>query len=174
MLGTTDSYLSVVQINLQRKKTATHELLMEADKRKLSIALTQEPYVGSEGMMKKHIGTTVVQAIKGGEKTSKSAIVVFDARLDVSWDPFLLTSNITYVVATLGTRKIAFFSVYFEGTEPIEPYLQTLHCMCEKIKADHYIIGGDMNAWSSWWGSKTDDARGRLCKDSSVIWTSIF
>lgn len=167
--GTTDSQINVIQVNLQRKRVATQDLLMEAEKRKASVALLQEPYVGSEGVMKKYGGVRVVQAVKGGEKGTKSAIVVFDGRLDVSVNPSLLTSNITYIVVTMGGRKTIFISVYFEGTEPLEPYLQTLRRLCDEVKADYYLIGGDINAWSSWWGSRTEDTRGRSCRDFSRI-----
>lgn len=159
MLGCTDKNMNIIQVNLQRNQFATQELIIEADKRGAVMALTQEPYVGSVGSLKRYGGTRVVQAMGGG-RTIKSAIIIFDERLEMTVDSTLLTPNIVYIITTLGNKKVAFFSVYFEGSEPIEPYLRTLRNMCGAIKADQYLIGGDVNAWSPWWGSRDENVRG--------------
>lgn len=55
---------------------------------------------------------------------------------------------------------MAFISIYLEGNLPIDPYLQTLRNIRNKLTADYFLIGGDANAWSPWWGSRVEDVRG--------------
>ncbi|GBP85082.1 hypothetical protein EVAR_51201_1 [Eumeta japonica] len=43
---------------------------------------------------------------------------------------------------------------------PIGPYLDRVRYVCSKLGTDKIILGGDVNAWSVWWGSERNDARG--------------
>ncbi|GBP98431.1 hypothetical protein EVAR_9225_1 [Eumeta japonica] len=46
--------LRFIQSNLQRSKLATAELLVGASRRKIAVALVQEPYVGNTGELKRY------------------------------------------------------------------------------------------------------------------------
>lgn len=48
-----------MQANLQRKKLATNELLIEAEKRGAAVALIQEPYVGEAKVIRSHRGVRI-------------------------------------------------------------------------------------------------------------------
>lgn len=91
----------VVQANLQRKKLATQEAILESQKRGAYFALIQEPYVGSEGEMKQARGYRVIQKRQYRTKPVKSAIVVFNNDVEVVESPEMTTENI--VVAVLKT-----------------------------------------------------------------------
>ncbi|GBP97792.1 Retrovirus-related Pol polyprotein from type-1 retrotransposable element R1 [Eumeta japonica] len=130
--------LRFIQSNLQRSKLATAELLVGASRRKIAVALVQEPYVGNTGELKRDV--------------------------DVEEDQTLIDENVTAAVVTAGNCRIGVVSVYFECDKPIGPYLDRVKWVCSKLGTNKIILGGDVNAWSVWWGSERDDARGtELC-----------
>ncbi|GBP39699.1 hypothetical protein EVAR_25523_1 [Eumeta japonica] len=53
--------LRFIQSKLQHSKLATFELLVETDKRKIAVALVQEPYVVNIGELRRYQGCRVVQ-----------------------------------------------------------------------------------------------------------------
>ncbi|GBP65865.1 hypothetical protein EVAR_85133_1 [Eumeta japonica] len=55
--------LRLIQSNLQRSKLATAELLVGASRRKIAVALVQEPYVGNTGELKRYSGCRVIQRV---------------------------------------------------------------------------------------------------------------
>ncbi|GBP79446.1 hypothetical protein EVAR_48909_1 [Eumeta japonica] len=80
--GNTDHVsLRFIQSNLQRSKLATSELLVEADRRRIAVALVQEPYVGSIGELRRYPGCRVVQKATPRRGPVKAAI----ASWTVAW-----------------------------------------------------------------------------------------
>lgn len=120
----------------------------------------QEPYIGSTGMLKHYRGVRIIQRNSNRAKPVKAAIMVFDSDVEVLDDQNLTTENIA--VATLKTSEwqLALVSVYFEDYKPLEPYLEHLKRILQTLETKYIIIGGDMNAWNTWWGSKSGDHRG--------------
>lgn len=153
-----------VQANLQRKRLATQELFLEAQKRSVSFALVQEPYVGSVGELKQYGNTRIIQCGPSRTKPVKAAIVVFDQGIEILHDQTTITENI--VATRLKTEKwiVGVVSVYFEDTEPLEPYLDRLKEILDVMQTDKILMGGDVNAWSVWWGSATEDSRGEVLR----------
>lgn len=156
------SVYKVIQANLQRKKLALKELLQEGHKRGTSFAIVQEPYVGSVGEITPASGFRVIQRTQNRVKPVKSAIVVFDDQLEILECPELTTENIVVMILKSMTSKIGVVSVYFEDSLPIEPYLTHIKMISEKLSECQLIIGGDVNAWSPWWGSRSENQRGKL------------
>lgn len=149
-----------MQANLQRKKLATQELLIEAEKQKTCFALVQEPYIGSKGEVKQYSGTRVVQRTLHRTKPIKAAIIVFDEAIEVVANPMLTTENIAVAILKTSDWTMAVLSIYFEDSLPIDPYLDEIKRICSELKMGKLIIGGDGNAWSTWWGSVREDHRG--------------
>lgn len=154
----------VIQANLQRMKLATQELLIEAQKRRISLALVQEPYVGAIGELKQHTGTRVVQCGTNRTKPVKAALIIFDDEIGIIENPTLTTENIAVAVLETNTWKIGVVSVYLEDNLPIEPYLDEIHHISATLQLNKIIIGGDVNAWSTWWGSAKEDIRGEAVR----------
>ncbi|XP_063823084.1 uncharacterized protein LOC135073021 [Ostrinia nubilalis] len=150
----------MIQANLQRSKQATAELLKAAEDMKAAIALVQEPYVGSTGTMKLPKGTQVIQCTINRQKPVKAAILIFSDKLRVIHDPQLVTETEAAVLLQAGKTSIGVVSVYYEGDKDIEPYLRRTKAVCQKLNSQHILIGGDVNAWSHWWGSRSNDDRG--------------
>ncbi|GBP92817.1 Putative 115 kDa protein in type-1 retrotransposable element R1DM [Eumeta japonica] len=156
--------LRFIQSNLQRSKLATAELLVGASRRKIAVALVQEPYVGNTGELKRYSGCRVIQRVAPRAGPVKAAILILDSDVDVEEDQTLIDENVTAAVVTAGNCRIGVVSVYFECDKPIGPYLDRVKWVCSKLGTNKIILGGDVNAWSVWWGSERDDARGtELC-----------
>lgn len=151
----------IAQANLQRSKLATEELLLEAVNRKLAIALLQEPYVGGIKCMREYRGVRIYQSSTIGEGTVKAAIAVFDKDLDVIQCPQLTTNNIVVVRIRTRAWTITLVSYYFEPDQPMDPYLEHIKKVKREVGNSRFIIGGDANAKSTWWGSPNENPRGK-------------
>ncbi|KAJ8731690.1 hypothetical protein PYW07_004854 [Mythimna separata] len=144
----------------QRSKLATDELHLTAQAKGISVALVQEPYVGRTGVMKQSPGTQVIQCSLNRQKPVKAAIVIFGSSLEVIHDPQLVTENIVAVLLKVGQLSIGVLSVYFEGDQELHPYLSALQHTTHKLHTNNILVGGDVNAWSQWWGSVSENHRG--------------
>ncbi|CAK1592792.1 unnamed protein product [Parnassius mnemosyne] len=154
------AHYKIIQANLQRKKLATHELFIEAEKRGADIALLQEPYVGGANTMKGQRGVRVFQNSSPGEGTVKAAVAVFNIGFNVKQYPKLTTNNIIVVGIQTRAWEITLVSYYFEPDQPIEPYIDHLKKIKQEIGSTKWIAGGDANSKSTWWGSPIVDHRG--------------
>ncbi|KAJ8719896.1 hypothetical protein PYW07_011939 [Mythimna separata] len=143
-----------------RSKLATDELHLTAQAKGISVALVQEPYVGRTGVMKQSPGTQVIQCSLNRQKPVKAAIVIFGSSLEVIHDPQLVTENIVAVLLKVGQLSIGVLSVYFEGDQELHPYLSALQHTTHKLHTNNILVGGDVNAWSQWWGSVSENHRG--------------
>ncbi|GBP79422.1 hypothetical protein EVAR_48885_1 [Eumeta japonica] len=134
------------------------ELLVGASRRKIAVALVQEPYVGYWR----------AQAVPGqGHPTVapragpvKAAILILDSDVDVEEDQTLIDENVTAAVVTAGQnwRRVG----HFECDKPIGPYLDAREVGLLEARDEQNHPGGDV-AWSVWW-AVSDDARGtELC-----------
>ncbi|GBP48762.1 hypothetical protein EVAR_32782_1 [Eumeta japonica] len=136
--------------NLQHSKLATSELLVEADRRKIAVALVQKPYVGNIGELRRYPGCRVVQKVTTRRRPVKAAIIILNSGVDVEEDQTLIDRNVTAAVIKAGNCRIGVVSMYFEGDIPIGPYLDRVRYVCSKLGTDKIILGGDVTAWSVW------------------------
>jgi hypothetical protein len=124
------------------------------------MALVQEPYVGSTGTLKQSPGTRIIQCTLNRQKPVKAAIIVFSDKLRVIHDPQLVTETECAVTLEAGNLKLGVVSVYYEGDQLIGPYIDRTKAICQNLQTNNLIIGGDINAWSHWWGSSSENERG--------------
>ncbi|KAJ8704202.1 hypothetical protein PYW07_013496 [Mythimna separata] len=110
--------------------------------------------------MKQSPGTQVIQCSLNRQKPVKAAIVIFGSSLEVIHDPQLVTENIVAVLLKVGQLSIGVLSVYFEGDQELHPYLSALQHTTHKLHTNNILVGGDVNAWSQWWGSVSENHRG--------------
>lgn len=120
----------------------------------------QEPYVGKAGILKQYPGTKVIQCTLNRQKPVKAAVIVFGDQLEVIHDPQLVTETEAAVLLVAGRLKIGVVSVYYEGDQEIDSYLRRTQTACQSLGTDNLIVGGDINAWSPWWGSESENPRG--------------
>lgn len=150
----------VAQANLQRKKLATTELMMDAQKRGTMFALIQEPDTGARRKMKTHNGTRTYQNNSDTDGTVKAAVVVFNPDVTVTQLDEFTTNNIVVVKIETMAWEVYAISFYFEPDSPINNYLGQLTKVCRELGLHRIIIWGDANAKSMWWGSPKSDKRG--------------
>lgn len=131
----------------------TQKLVVEAQKRKVDIALVQESYVGYQGRVGKYPGARTVQCESVQNKPVKAAIMIFNDKLEVITDAVTICENIVATVVRTGEWRVGFVSVYFEGSELLEPYLVKLKGFLDGMDTSRIVVGGDFNSWSPWWGS---------------------
>lgn len=155
----TPTQLGFYQVNLQGKQLATNEILMKGQKNKIAIALLQESYTGVTGIMNGGNARIIqYQGIK--TEPVKAAIAVFDGRLSIIMKAYLTTENVAVAMLHTGRTKIGIISVYFEDTKPLTLYINKIKIILGKLVKKKVVIGRDMNAWSSRWGSKMEDDKG--------------
>lgn len=148
---------------MKKKRLATDELIAEAGKLKIIFALVQEPYyVGANKALKHYRVTRVIQMHQNRTKLVKAAIVVFDESVEIVEDPALTSENIAVALLKTGAWTLGVVSVYFEDYLPINPYIDKIKFIHGELKkrTGNIIIGGDCNAWNTWWGSEKVDIRG--------------
>ncbi|XP_045450131.1 uncharacterized protein LOC123658884 [Melitaea cinxia] len=110
--------------------------------------------------MRQYPGAKIIQCTLGRQKPVKAAIVVFGDNVEVIHDPQIVTENLVAVFVKAGKLELGLLSVYFEGDQDMETYLQQLRAATTKISTHHLIVAGDVNAWSHWWGSSSENHRG--------------
>lgn len=152
--------LQFIQANLQRSKTVTAELFQVAKDSNISVALLQEPYVGNTGVLKQHSGTKIIQCTLNRQKPVKAAVAVFCDQVEVIHDPQLVTETEAAVLLVGENLRLGVISVYLEGDQDIKPYLNRIRTIIKKLNTNYIILAGDINAWSHWWGSASEDSRG--------------
>ncbi|XP_063539417.1 uncharacterized protein LOC134748560 [Cydia strobilella] len=155
-----NAFSLLAQANLQRKKLATEELYAEAKQRGIAVALLQEPYVGGAKVTRSYKGVRIFQGTGAGEGTVKAAIAVFDDDIKVTQYPKLTTDNVVAVSIQTSAWEVVLVSLYLEPDQPMEPHLEQLEKVAKELKPQRWIIGGDFNAKSTWWGSPVVDGRG--------------
>nr|BDU78964.1 hypothetical protein [Bombyx mori] len=74
--------------------------------------------------------------------------------------PKYTTNNIAVVEVGAEDWKTTLISVYFEPDQQVDDYLFHLSRAIGELGPKSIIVGGDINAKSIWWGSKTTDSRG--------------
>lgn len=124
------------------------------------MALVQEPYVGNTGEIKQYPGIRVIQCTINRRKPVKAAVMIFSDRLRIIHDPQLVTETEAAVLVTSGSLQLGVISVYLEGDQDIHLNLVRLKEFIPKLRTKNLIVAGDVNAWSPWWGSSSENQRG--------------
>ncbi|KAJ2940785.1 hypothetical protein O0L34_g14902 [Tuta absoluta] len=110
--------------------------------------------------MKNYTGVRVMQCERKTERVNKAAIVLIDQHINAIPCPTLTSGNIVAAKLKLGTLEMGIVSAYMESDKPMEPYLEEIRKVIDEIGTNHIILGGDLNAWSTWWGSSDVNHRG--------------
>ncbi|GBP87883.1 hypothetical protein EVAR_63822_1 [Eumeta japonica] len=129
--------LQFVQSNLQRSKRATTELLVEAERRNIAVALIQESFIGNTGELRR-----------------------YPSGVDVEEDQTLDDEDVAATIIKAEKCRIGVMSMYFEGDKPIGPYLDRVRYVFSKLRIDKIMLGYFPWAWkygfTPQWG--TEDA----------------
>jgi ribonuclease HI len=145
-----------LQQNLQRCRSAMDHIIGQA--KYYDILLLQEPYVGNTGRVTSPHNLTIYQADGTSENPCKAVIIISNPNLRLLWRSDISDQCNAFATLKSGTLQLTIGSIYIP---PPSSALVTLQKI-EKLGKDkgEYIIGGDFNAKSSWWGSPKNDKRG--------------
>ncbi|CAI6377157.1 unnamed protein product [Macrosiphum euphorbiae] len=156
---------------MARTATANNDLLEYAQKEGLDLALLQEPYArygritGLETAPFRIIISPGTKQEGGHNILHGAAIVIFNPALTVLARNDLTCENFAVATIKLGDEEdINLISAYFKFRKPTSEMLETLQRLKQKC-GHRTIIGGDINAFSTRWGSKKTNNKGKLVEE---------
>lgn len=155
--------INCLQINLQRSKTATAQLLKFIEEKKIDVVLAQEPYYIINKVCGFPNSHTVLQTDKNS--TPKAAIIITNKNIRYT-ELITYSSDIT-VAANIHTvhKTYLLISLYCSPFNNLQIELDLLSNCLNTLKSENLIISTDSNANSRVWFSERDDSRGNLINE---------
>src|SRR5215469_6963943 len=158
--------LRCLQVNLQHKRAATHNMVQLMRTNQIDIAFVQEPYIIRNNLagIPKSLRTYV-----RGNGRKRSALLVNNKEIDV----VLITqlSDEDCIVAEISYRNTKFYgiSLYFDITEDIELNIRKTEQILNYSKGHGVLIAADTNARSRVWFDTITNQRGKVLEDFLTI-----
>ncbi|KAH0812342.1 hypothetical protein GEV33_010449 [Tenebrio molitor] len=149
----------IIQINLQKSRTATNGLVAHMLDNNISLALIQEPYVCRHGSAFKipHLNGLQLAAVTSAKFLS--AIIFNKDCLQPLFVPQLSTDRIVVITAQIGQTIVYFASVYLPPSVDIRSEIPTIQRLVEATAGSRLVIGGDFNTRSTLWFDSLNDTR---------------
>lgn len=155
-----DTLLTIAQLNLQNSKAVGDEARQILVARGVDVLMAQEPYsiggsVGCFGLT----SSFLIAGNSAGNERPMSALVCKPERAPIE---MLDLKTQHFSTAEFNTRmgKLYIVSGYFQFQDQIEPYLDHLGLILERLRGKHVLIGIDANARSQLWHADVTDDRG--------------
>lgn len=148
--------LSFLQVNLHRAEVASAALCETFARRKVQIALIQEPWAGKGKI--RGIPSSSGKLIYCREAERCRAAILINNNVSFMPIPEFISRDLVAVVleeqTDLGSRKTVVASAYFPGEDQEAPPPEVGHLLdyCRQ-KNLHFLIGCDANAHHVVWGS---------------------
>lgn len=158
-----NNFINCIQINLQRSKHSTAQLVKIIKEKHIDIVLVQEPYVirgkvcGFSLKYKTIYDDTCDQP--------KTAIIITNKLLQAIELKTFATSYSTFAKIQFCAKTFIFISAYCSPTSDLSNQLAHMQDFFIKVKPQNCIIGMDSNAKSKIWFSDCEDNRGELIED---------
>jgi hypothetical protein len=161
-MGTKQTGIKCMQINLQHSKPATANLIKIVTEDEIDIIFIQEPYT----IQDKVIGiTTKYTTFTSGEGRARAAIVETNKEIDAMLIRQLTdTDTVAVKVIKRNTRIIA-ASMYLDKENQIEKDLIQMELVLQYAKNTGVLIVSDTNARSSLWYDRVTNIRGRILEE---------
>jgi hypothetical protein len=149
----------IIQINLQKSRTATNGLVAHMLDNNISLALIQEPYVCQHGSAFKipHLNGLQLSAVTSVKFLS--AIIFNKDCLQPFFVPQLSTDSIVVITAQIRETIVYFASVYLPPSVDIRSEIPTIQWLVEATAGSRLVIGGDFNTRSTLWFDSLNDTR---------------
>jgi len=146
--GGTLSQLKCIQINLQRSRIATANLMKTTDEDNTNIISIQEPYT----LQNKVAGISKnYKTFTTGEGRSRAAVVVTNNQLDAILIKQLSDADTVAVEIINGSLKFILVSTYFDRENPAELDLVKIEAVMQHAKGAGVLIAMDSNSRSILW-----------------------
>lgn len=165
--------IRIAQLNMARSQAVSDQALVYCQNERIDILLAQEPYT-RYGKMPPFETAPYRVILKEGNRTGErqsastwSSIVILNPAIVVLSLGHL--SSMHCAVANVGYpggTTIVLMSAYFQFRRATQQFTHELHQIISKLQpSDNLIIGADVNAFSTRWGSRTTDHRGSVVED---------
>jgi hypothetical protein len=160
-----DNKPNIIQLNLNKSRTATNNLLAHMLEKNVAMALIQEPYVWrhKEGYKIPQLQGLKVAAV-AAEKF-RAAIIYNDNLVTPLFVPQISAENIAVVTMQLGKTEMAIASVYLPPSGDIRSEFPALQRVINATVGLRLIVGGDFNTRSTRWFDTRDDTRSPLLQE---------
>ena len=163
----------VVQINLGRANTATHEIREKAVHNNVDVLMIQEPYIWRGRATGWGQSITVMgqsdcnneNNAAGRSENPGAALVVINPSLAVLKVTQFCSTNCVCVEITGPLGVMYMITVYCKFSHDIDRYIQQLRKTLDKIGKKKVLICMDSNARSTTWFSSDVDARGMALEE---------
>lgn len=150
--------LKIIQINLHHSKLACCCLTNYMLKEDISVALIQEPWLNGQGSITGLRSQNYNMFFKRGNNKTRSCILVKKGITSFLLDKFSDDDTVSVLVEGVGETEICLVSAYlpFDRSDVVGSALESLI----RSKKWDLLIGGDVNAHHTQWGSSDINLRG--------------
>lgn len=154
------------QINAQRSSAAAADLENIFKRKDLDVLCIQEPY----NYKNKVRGYTSpgIKILQPTEGYPWVAAVVKSKNIEVLAFPGNNEHIMCFQVIT-GNMDFFVINVYCQFSRPLEPFLEQINDLLNKLRGKKILITMDSNAWSETWHSQESNERGRLLEEFITI-----
>ncbi|XP_035224615.1 uncharacterized protein LOC118197216 [Stegodyphus dumicola] len=163
IVNTPTNSIKILQINLQKSKTATDNPIQFLTENHHDAVLVQEPYCHQGNPRNLPTTWNVFNQLNADPNNNPRAAIFVINR---SWSPIIQTAKRDVVTIQITTQDSQLFltSAYASPTEELENTLHDLNINFYNTQAPH-IIGGDFNAQNQLWGYNHTSPRGSSMED---------
>lgn len=152
-----DKNLKIIQINLQKSKTATSELIGQLLEERFMIALIQKTYEIEVGSGFRIPCLNAIKCISKSDEKFRAAILYNGKYVKPLGLSQLSTEGISVMSLCHSNITKIFVSVYLPPTTNLTEELPALKKVISETQGHKICIGGDFNAKSTlWYDHKTD------------------
>ena len=129
-MNDTQNTIKCVQINLQRSRAATANLMNYIAENNVDITCIQEPYTTQHRVT----GLPKQYKTSAGKTRSRAAVIISNNRLDAMLITQLSDSDTATVELTSSDLKIILASMYFDREHSLEPDLAKIEAILHHAK----------------------------------------
>jgi hypothetical protein len=151
--------VNVMQINLQKSRAATNELVGQMFNNNITLALVQEPYTCKDKGVHKIPGLNGLKCMARSDDKFLSAIIYNGDNFSPLFIPQLSTKNIVVISAEIGATQVFVVSVYLPPSTDLSTDLPTLQRILTETAGHKVFIGGDFNVRSTLWHDHRENSR---------------
>jgi hypothetical protein len=151
--------VEVVQMNLQKSRAATSELVGHILNQNIPLALIQEPYTHKSGNTHRIPGLNGLQCLSRNNSKFLAAILYNRDIIQPLFVPQLSTGNIVVASARIDGTQVFFVSVYLPPNANLLADLPALQRIILETSSYKLVMGGDFNVRSTLWFDHRNDNR---------------
>jgi len=155
--------LKLAQINAQRSSVASANLEIIMLERNIDVLYIQEPYA-YRGKVRGFTSSNL-RVTQSDCDTPWVVIISAEERVLILRISLEEIEHVMRVHVITETEEIYIINVYCQFSLPIEPFLEKLEKILDKIRGKNILIAMDSNAKSLTWNSKETDERGRIVEE---------